>query len=51
MICESCMLEHTDQCTNNLMKVESVPDKDGFVIIALKCDDYEGDLEVRHDDT
>lgn len=39
MICDICELEFTNKCTNNLRRVDSVPDKNGVVIIALKCDD------------
>jgi len=39
MICDFCELEFTSKCTNELRRVDSVPDKNGIVIIALKCDD------------
>jgi hypothetical protein len=39
MICDVCELNFTDKCTDKLRRVDSVPDKNGFVIIALKCDD------------
>ena len=39
MICDICELEFTDKCTGKLRRVDSVPDKDNTVIIALKCDD------------
>ena len=41
MICDMCALNEKTECTNNLRKVESVPDKNGFVIIGLKCDDFQ----------
>lgn len=41
MICDMCALNETPGCTNNVRKVESVPDKNGIIIIGLKCDEFE----------
>jgi hypothetical protein len=40
MICDTCDLQGTKECTNNLRKIESIPDKNRIVIIALKCGDF-----------
>lgn len=45
MLCDDCKYNNDgsvfiDEHCNNLRRVESVPDKNGFVIIALKCSGY-----------
>lgn len=39
MICDVCALNGRSGCTENLRKVASIPDKNGVVIIGIKCDD------------
>lgn len=39
MICEICALHGKTGCTENLRKLESVPDKNGIVILGITCDD------------
>jgi hypothetical protein len=50
MICDMCALNEKPRCTHNLRKVKSIPDKNGIVIIGLKCDDFEITMLEECDD-
>jgi len=39
MICDECIFAYP-RCGGDLKEVESIPDKNGFIIIALKCIDF-----------
>ena len=37
MICDNCDLNLSPDCTHELRQVESLPDKKGIIMIAIKC--------------
>lgn len=39
MICDNCKFKYP-LCGGDLKKVKTLPDKNGFVIIAIKCIDF-----------
>lgn len=46
MLCDDCKFNPRDGilqefCNGDLHKVESVPDKYGFIVLAYKCSGYE----------